>query len=73
MGFTITSHATGRGVCALTGREADGLTVTFADGTLQKTFLSWKSLKQLASLKFGQTGAGDVSTATTAALASDKK
>ncbi len=73
MGFTITIHATGRGVCALTGREADGLTVTFEDGTLQKTFLSWKSLKQLASLKFGQTGAGQVPSATPTAPAGDKK
>ncbi|MCI0459843.1 MAG: hypothetical protein L0Z62_23075 [Gemmataceae bacterium] len=58
MGIKITIHATSTGVCALSGREAEGLTVTFEDGTLQNTFLSWKSFRQLAALKFGQTSAG---------------
>ena len=73
MALKITIHATGRGVCALTGRESDGLTVTFEDGTLQNAFLSWKSLKQLAALKFGLNGAGSLPTAAIAAPGSDKK
>jgi hypothetical protein len=48
----ITIHSTGSGLCALTGKnEADGLTVTFEDGTVQQTFLSWKGFRQILSLK----------------------
>ena len=72
MGIKITIHATGTGLCALTGREADGLTVTFDDGTLQNTFLSWKSFKQLAALKFGQASAGKVAAAPPAPPATHK-
>jgi hypothetical protein len=64
MGFNITIHAIGTGLCALTGREADGLTVTFDDASLQNTFLSWKSFKQLAALKFAQKYGGPIPAAT---------
>jgi hypothetical protein len=48
----ITIHSTGSGVCSLTGKdEADGITVTFEDGTVQQAFLSWKGFRQLLSLK----------------------
>ena len=55
MNFKITIHSTGIGQCALTGKEADGLTVTFEDGTLKEAFLSWKAFRQLLNLKTGQT------------------
>jgi hypothetical protein len=32
----------------------DGLTVTFEDGTVKEAFLSWKSFRQLLSLKSAQ-------------------
>jgi len=54
--FKITIHTTGIGCCALTGREADGLTVTFDDGTIKEAFLSWKAFRQLLNLKTGQAG-----------------
>lgn len=54
MTFKITIHSTGIGSCALTGKEADGLTVTFDDGTIKDAFLSWKAFRQLLNLKTGQ-------------------
>ena len=36
-------------------KEADGLTVTFKDGTLTETFLSWKGFQQLLGMKTGKT------------------
>lgn len=54
MVFKITIHGTGMGPCALTGKECDGLTVTFEDGTIKDAFLSWKAFRQLLNLKTGQ-------------------
>ena len=51
----VTVHSTGSGTDSLTGREgADGLTVTFDDGTVREQFLSWKSFRQLLGLKAGK-------------------
>jgi hypothetical protein len=51
----VTVHGTGLGTDALTGKESvDGLTVTFEDGTVKESFLSWKSFRQLLALKTGQ-------------------
>jgi hypothetical protein len=47
-------HSTGTGMCSLTGKETDGLTVTFDDGTVKEAFLSWRGFKQLLGLKSGQ-------------------
>ena len=47
--ITVSIHSTGNGVCALTQKETDGLTVSFENE--QPCFLSWKSFKQLLSLK----------------------
>jgi hypothetical protein len=52
--FKLTIHSTGIGSCALTGKDADGLTVTFDDGTIKDAFLSWKAFRQLLNLKSGQ-------------------
>ena len=54
MVFKITIHHTGIESCALTGKEADGLTVSFEDGTIRESFLSWKAFRQLLNLKTGQ-------------------
>ncbi len=54
MVFKVTIHGTGMGSCALTGKESDGLTVTFEDGTIKDAFLSWKAFRQLLNLKTGQ-------------------
>jgi hypothetical protein len=47
----LTVHGTGSGVCLLTGKECDGLAVTFEDGTVRQGFLSWKSFRQLCAMK----------------------
>lgn len=45
--------STGTGLCALTQKEGDGLTVTFEDGTVTEQFLSWKGLKQILGMRVG--------------------
>lgn len=50
----ITIHSTGEGPCSLSGKESRGLTVTFEDGTVTSSFLSWTSFKQLLALKTNQ-------------------
>jgi len=60
MTVKITVHSTGSGVCSLTGKnESDGLTVTFEDGTVHQSFLSWKGFRQLLSLKAKREGGSD--------------
>ncbi len=48
--FKVTIHQAGSGTCSLSGREGDGLTVTFDDGTVTEQHLSWKSFRQLVAL-----------------------
>jgi hypothetical protein len=48
----MTVSSTGIGNCALTGKETEGLTVAFENE--QPTFLSWKALRQLVTMKAGQ-------------------
>ena len=50
----VTIHGSGTGTCSLTGKDSDGLTVTFEDGTVKEVFLSWKSFRQLLALKSSQ-------------------
>ena len=50
----ITIHSTGAGCCSLTGKETDGLTVTFDDGTVREAFLSFRAFKQLLAMKTAQ-------------------
>ena len=50
----LSVHGTGSGVCSLTGKEGEGLTVTFEDGTLREGFLSWRAFRQLLGMKAGQ-------------------
>lgn len=55
MSIKVTIHSAGTGTCSLTGKEgADGLAVTFEDGTVKESFLSWKSFRQLLALKTSQ-------------------
>jgi hypothetical protein len=53
MALKITVHSTGTGICALTSKEAEGLTVSFEDGTVSDAFLSWRGFRQLVNLKSG--------------------
>lgn len=46
----VTIHQAGSGTCSLSGREGDGLTVTFDDGTVTEQHLSWKSFRQLVAM-----------------------
>jgi hypothetical protein len=50
----VTIHSTGTGTCSLSGKEGPGLTVSFKDGTVQNSFLSWKAFQQLLGMKAGQ-------------------
>lgn len=47
----VTIHGTGSGPCSLTGKEGNGLTITFDDGTLRESFLSWRAFQQLLTMK----------------------
>lgn len=42
---------TGTGKCSLSGKECDGVWVSFKDGSIVNVFLSWNALKQLVLLK----------------------
>jgi hypothetical protein len=54
MNIKMTIHSTGTGTCSLTGNEGtDGLTVSFEDGTLGESFLSWRGFRQLLGMKAG--------------------
>lgn len=55
----MTIHSTGTGNCSLTGKSGPGLSVTFDDGTVKESFLSWKGFQQLLSLKAGKNGDGE--------------
>lgn len=76
MSIKLTIHATGSGTCSLTGKESsDGLTVSFEDGTIKESFLSWRGFRQLLSLKAGHNRRPDArpAAATTAAPATNAK
>jgi hypothetical protein len=51
MNLEITIHSVGQGTCSLTGKETDGITVTFKDGTTTESFLSYKGFAQLVQFK----------------------
>ena len=65
MAIRVTIEGTGVGVCALTQKEGDGLTVSFEGEPPH--FLSWKSFKQLLSMKASQGKPGRVPAAVPAA------
>jgi hypothetical protein len=53
----VTIHSTGKGLCLLSEKgDSDGLTVSFDDGTVQESFLSWKAFRQLLAMKAAQNG-----------------
>ena len=54
MTIDLTIHGTGVGQCTLTGKEGEGVTVTFKDGTVNNCFLSHKAFLQLLKMKLGQ-------------------
>jgi hypothetical protein len=49
----VTIEKIGTDVCALSGKQSEGVYCKFADGSFQG-FLTWKSLQQLLSLKQSQ-------------------
>jgi hypothetical protein len=55
MSIELTTHGTGSGQCSLTGKEGEGLTVTFKDGTVKEAFLSTRAFMQLIRMKAGAT------------------
>lgn len=50
----LTIHGTGQGLCSLSGKDGEGLTVTFKDGTLREGFLSHRAFLQLVKMKLAQ-------------------
>lgn len=48
--LNITIHGIGMASCALTGRNEEGVQVTFEDRTVQNQFLSWKAFQQLLKM-----------------------
>lgn len=53
MAIELTIHNTGTGRCSLSGKEGEGMTVSFSDGTVKDAFLSTKVFMQLVNLKVG--------------------
>jgi len=53
MAIDLTIHWTGSGPCSLTGKEGEGLNVTFKDGTVKEAFLSHRAFMQLVRMKAG--------------------
>jgi len=49
--LNVTIHQMDAGTCSLTGKEGDGLAITFDDGTVKNQFLSWKAFRQLLAMK----------------------
>lgn len=49
----VTIEKIGTDVCALTGKQGDGVYCEFKDGSF-RGFLVWKSLQQLLNLKQAQ-------------------
>ena len=47
----VTIHGIGKGDCILSGRPADGLTISFQDGIVMEGFLGWKAFRQLLALR----------------------
>lgn len=50
----VTIHQAGSGLCSLSGKEGDGLTISFEDQTVTHQHLSWKSFRQLVAMKVTQ-------------------
>ncbi|HEX3147894.1 MAG TPA: hypothetical protein VHR66_07405 [Gemmataceae bacterium] len=53
MSIELTIHGTGTNTCLLTGRDGEGMTVTFKDGTVREAFLSTRAFMQLVRMKCG--------------------
>src|SRR6266540_3072310 len=49
--LNVTIHHAGSGTCSLTGKEGEGIAITFEDGTVKNQFLSWKAFRQLLAMK----------------------
>jgi hypothetical protein len=52
--LNVTFHHAGSGLCSLTGKESDGVSISFEDGTVTNQFLSWKAFRQLLAMKFSR-------------------
>jgi hypothetical protein len=53
--LNVTIHHAGSGQCSLTGKESEGIAITFDDGTVKNQFLSWKAFRQLLAMKLSPT------------------
>lgn len=53
--LNVTIHQAGSGICSLTGKDGEGIAITFDDGTVKNQFLSWKVFRQLLAMKLAPT------------------
>jgi hypothetical protein len=49
--LNVTIHQAGSGLCSLTNKEGDGITVSFEDGTVKNQFLTYRAFRQLLAMK----------------------
>ena len=66
MAIDLTVHEAGIGLCSLSGKEGEGMLVTFKDGTLCEGFLSHRAFQQLIKMRLKQLGKPAQSSATPA-------
>lgn len=52
--LNVTIHHAGSATCSLTGKEGEGIAITFEDGTVKNQFLSWKAFRQLLAMKMSR-------------------
>ena len=52
--LNVTFHQAGSGLCSLTGKDGDGVSISFEDGTVTNQFLSWKAFRQLLAMKISR-------------------
>lgn len=55
----IQIHSIGQQKCSFSGKEAEGAVVTFSNGTVKESFMSWASIKKLATFQFKETADDD--------------
>jgi hypothetical protein len=53
-GIDVRFHGTASGMCPIDEKEGEGFVVSFTDGTVTESFLSFRGLQKLIKLKMGQ-------------------
>ena len=56
MSIEVTIHGVSDGVCSYSGKECEGITVTFADGTFTEVFVSTQTFFKFLKMKASKPG-----------------